>query len=292
MVRDALAAAHEGLEVELVEIKTSGDEGQPGAAGDDKARFVKEIEQALLEERIDLGVHSAKDVPGELPAGLAIVAVPGAGRCPGLAVRRDGDRRSGRGRAGWHHQPAAPRPAARAAPRPGGDGPARQRRHPPAAAGRGRPRRAGAGGGGPRAARPRRRGLADPAGADDPGARPGLPGARGARRRRALDRTLASALTDPDALAALTAERALVSALGATCNTPVGRPGADRRRSADHRRFRRAARRQHLDPGPAGRLGGRRGRPGPPGSGAPAGGGRGRDPGRGRAAGRGSIGFR
>jgi hydroxymethylbilane synthase len=59
-------------EVELVEITTSGDRG----SREDKSRFVKEIEQALLTTEIDLGVHSAKDVPGELPAGLAIVGVP------------------------------------------------------------------------------------------------------------------------------------------------------------------------------------------------------------------------
>ena len=59
-------------EVELVEITTSGDRGPSG----DKSRFVKEIEEALLREEVDLAVHSAKDVPGELPDGLAIVGVP------------------------------------------------------------------------------------------------------------------------------------------------------------------------------------------------------------------------
>jgi hydroxymethylbilane synthase len=62
-------------EVELVTIKTSGDEGQPAPPGD-KSRFVKEIEEALLAGEIDLAVHSAKDVPGVLPDGLAIVGVP------------------------------------------------------------------------------------------------------------------------------------------------------------------------------------------------------------------------
>jgi hydroxymethylbilane synthase len=60
-------------DVELVEITTSGDRGRgPG----DKSRFVKEIEEALLDGRVDLAVHSAKDVPGQLPEGLAIVGVP------------------------------------------------------------------------------------------------------------------------------------------------------------------------------------------------------------------------
>jgi hydroxymethylbilane synthase len=60
-------------EVELVEITTSGDRG---LGPDDKSRFTKEIEEALLREEIDLAVHSAKDVPGELPKGLSIVSVP------------------------------------------------------------------------------------------------------------------------------------------------------------------------------------------------------------------------
>jgi hydroxymethylbilane synthase len=64
--------------VELVEIKTSGDEGTRTAASSvgDKSRFVKEIEEALLAGEVDLAVHSAKDVPGVLPDGLAIVGVP------------------------------------------------------------------------------------------------------------------------------------------------------------------------------------------------------------------------
>ena len=76
LVADAL-----GGEVEIVPIRTSGDEGRRDALpapeqGGDKARFVKEIEEALLAGRIDLAVHSAKDVPSELPDGLAIVGVP------------------------------------------------------------------------------------------------------------------------------------------------------------------------------------------------------------------------
>jgi hydroxymethylbilane synthase len=58
---------------ELVEITTSGDRVR--AAGD-KSRFVKEIEEALLAGEVDLAVHSAKDVPGTLPDGLEIAAVP------------------------------------------------------------------------------------------------------------------------------------------------------------------------------------------------------------------------
>ncbi len=77
LVRDRIAAL--GHEVELVVIRTSGDErpaGEPAPETSDKERFVKEIEEALLDGRIDMAVHSAKDVPGELPDGLAIVGVP------------------------------------------------------------------------------------------------------------------------------------------------------------------------------------------------------------------------
>jgi hydroxymethylbilane synthase len=74
----ALAQAHTvagalGGEVELVEITTSGDRG---VTGEDKSRWVKELELALLDGEIDLAVHSAKDVPGLLPDGLEIVSVP------------------------------------------------------------------------------------------------------------------------------------------------------------------------------------------------------------------------
>ena len=62
-----------GVEAELVPITTSGDRG---AVQEDKSRFVKEIEEALAAGDVDLAVHSAKDVPGELPEGLAIVGVP------------------------------------------------------------------------------------------------------------------------------------------------------------------------------------------------------------------------
>jgi hydroxymethylbilane synthase len=76
-VADALRRARPGLEVEVVPIRTSGDEGGVKAVSiGDKSRFVKEIEEALLAGDVDLAVHSAKDVPGELPEGLALVGVP------------------------------------------------------------------------------------------------------------------------------------------------------------------------------------------------------------------------
>ena len=73
MAQARLVAEMLDAEVELVELKTSGDRG---VRGGDKSRWVKELEEALLDERADIAVHSAKDVPGELPDGLSIVGVP------------------------------------------------------------------------------------------------------------------------------------------------------------------------------------------------------------------------
>jgi len=77
-VREALSGHYPHLEFEVVVIKTTGDKIQdvPLAAIGGKGLFVKEIEEALLEKRIDLAVHSLKDMPGELPQGLKIGAVP------------------------------------------------------------------------------------------------------------------------------------------------------------------------------------------------------------------------
>lgn len=64
--------------VELEVIKTQGDKilDVPLAKVGGKGLFVKEIEEALLDKRIDLAVHSMKDMPAELPQGLIIGAVP------------------------------------------------------------------------------------------------------------------------------------------------------------------------------------------------------------------------
>jgi len=63
-------------DAELVPITTSGDRNASGARIQDKQRWVKELELALLAGDIDLAVHSAKDVPSELPAGLELVGAP------------------------------------------------------------------------------------------------------------------------------------------------------------------------------------------------------------------------
>jgi hydroxymethylbilane synthase len=74
----ALQAAHPGLAIEEHVIVTAGDRMQTGPVVDigGKGVWVEEIERALLEGTIDLAVHSLKDVPAELAAGLALVALP------------------------------------------------------------------------------------------------------------------------------------------------------------------------------------------------------------------------
>lgn len=77
IVRRGLERAHPGIAVETVVIATSGDRVLDRALAEvgGKGLFVKEIEEALLSGRIDLAVHSMKDVPSFLPQGLEIAAV-------------------------------------------------------------------------------------------------------------------------------------------------------------------------------------------------------------------------
>jgi hydroxymethylbilane synthase len=76
-VRQRIAERHPGLSIDVVRIRTTGDmiTDVPLAQVGGKGLFVKEIEEALLRQEIDLAVHSMKDVPVELPAGLHLGAI-------------------------------------------------------------------------------------------------------------------------------------------------------------------------------------------------------------------------
>jgi hydroxymethylbilane synthase len=75
-VESLLRARHPGLDVEIVVIRTTGDARQdvPLSAVLGRGVFVREIEAALLDRRIDLAVHSAKDLPSEDRPGLTLAA--------------------------------------------------------------------------------------------------------------------------------------------------------------------------------------------------------------------------
>jgi hydroxymethylbilane synthase len=206
-------------ETELVPIQT-------GSSVGDKSRFVKEIEEALLRGEVDLAVHSAKDVPGELPAGLSIVGVPeredpadalcGADSLDALASGAVVGTASLRRRA----ELAAVRP----------DLDIRELR------GNVDTRLRRLADGDYDAIVLARAGLARLGRAEDGEPLAELVPAPGqgclALEARSDDADVAKAaatLTDHVALTALTAERALVTALGATCDTPIGalaEPGA------------------------------------------------------------------
>lgn len=76
-IKSELQSLHDGLAVEIITIKTSGDKIQdaPLAKIGGKGLFVKEIEEGLMRGEIDIAVHSMKDVPIELPEGLTIATI-------------------------------------------------------------------------------------------------------------------------------------------------------------------------------------------------------------------------
>jgi hydroxymethylbilane synthase len=76
-VKEKLIQTHPHLKVTLITIKTTGDKIQdaPLAKIGGKGLFVKEIEEALILKRVDLAVHSIKDVPTELPKELHLSAI-------------------------------------------------------------------------------------------------------------------------------------------------------------------------------------------------------------------------
>jgi hydroxymethylbilane synthase len=199
-------------EVEIVKIRTGGPVG-------DKSRFVKEIEEALLEGSVDLAVHSAKDVPGELPEGLSIVGVPE--RAEALDALCGAESLSALPAAAVVGTSSLRRRAQLLAVRPDldarelhGNVDTRLRRLAEGSfdaivLARAGLVRLGRG----------EEGTPLPELVPAPGQGCLALEARGDDPRAA---SAAAALTDPSALTALTAERALVTALSATCNTPIG----------------------------------------------------------------------
>ncbi len=77
-VKEKIEQRHPHVRVELVRVKTTGDKilDSPLSKVGGKGLFVKEIEEALMEKRVDLAVHSMKDVPAELPEALFLSVFP------------------------------------------------------------------------------------------------------------------------------------------------------------------------------------------------------------------------
>lgn len=76
IIMKQIAQAHPEIELELITIKTTGDKilDRPLDKIGGKGLFVKELDLALMEGRIDLSIHSLKDMPMEQPEGLPILA--------------------------------------------------------------------------------------------------------------------------------------------------------------------------------------------------------------------------
>jgi hydroxymethylbilane synthase len=92
LVVEALLAAHLGLAIDTVEVRTEGDRDRntPLSVLGGKGIFVKELELALLDGRIDFAVHSLKDVPSSLPPGLVLTAITRRADARDALVSRNG----------------------------------------------------------------------------------------------------------------------------------------------------------------------------------------------------------
>ena len=92
IVSDRLRAQIPEIEIEIVEIRTSGDKMTSASLADvgGKGLFIKELEQALANRTIDAAVHSMKDLPAVLPSQFRVAAVPGRENTSDILVTRDG----------------------------------------------------------------------------------------------------------------------------------------------------------------------------------------------------------
>lgn len=90
-VKAWLEAYHPGIEIALVHIKTQGDKLDiPLFRVGGKGLFVKEIEEALQRQEVDLAVHSGKDLPAVIPEDLALLAFPQREDPRDVLISRDG----------------------------------------------------------------------------------------------------------------------------------------------------------------------------------------------------------
>jgi hydroxymethylbilane synthase len=213
LVADALGGA------EVVPVRAE----RPGPRGGDKARFVRGVEEALIAREVDLGVHSAKDLPTELPGELELVGAPAredpadayVGEAASLDEVPEGAR-IGTSSLRRRAQLLAARPDLDVEELRGNVD-TRLRRLAErdfdgivlAAAGL---RRLG---------RDRELAFRFDAGAMTPAAGQGAL-ALEARRDQAAAKEAAARITDPGALVELTTERAVVAELEASCRTPLG----------------------------------------------------------------------
>ncbi len=207
-----------GGEAELVTVTTAGDRGA-GVA--DKSRWVSELERALLADEIDLAVHSAKDVPAALGDGLELVAFPP--RADALDVICGAASLAELG-AGARVGTSSLRRAAQIRAvredieivRVRGNVDTRLRKLSEGQCDALVLARAGL----------ERLGRLDAVGGVlrelVPSAGQGALAVEARSSASALTRSALAGVTDPDAAACVRAERDLVRALGATCNTPVG----------------------------------------------------------------------
>jgi hydroxymethylbilane synthase len=92
-VKSALMQQHPEISVDIEIIKTTGDKilDVPLAKVGGKGLFVKEIEEALRDGRVDLAVHSMKDMPADVPEGLRIGAVPAREIPNDILISRSGN---------------------------------------------------------------------------------------------------------------------------------------------------------------------------------------------------------